>query len=278
MNQDKQQTLPPQWRQWLLENLRRGCNPVQLAEILRENGLEQCTVALNEHELGLISGAEGVAVRPQPTTERNTLEVDGHTVHIVGVLDQPQVIFYDHLLSDEECDALCRLADETFVPATVVDEQDGSFTPHPHRSSEHACFMRGQTALIETVEKRIARLLDWPQENAEGMQVLRYATGGEYRAHFDYFDPQHPGSAKQMASGGQRIGTMLMYLSDVEAGGGTRFPELGLEARPRKGSAIYFAGVDAYGQIDPLSLHASVPVISGVKYAATKWIREKPYH
>lgn len=280
MNQSvgaEEKVLPPQWQQWLLDNLRRGCSPAELAEILRQNGLQDCTLTLSDSEVGFLNAGSTVLHRPQPQTSANSIEIDGHSVVVAGVLDHPQIIFWHNLLSPEECDALCQLAEQSFVQATVVDDVSGAFVHHPHRTSDHTCFSRGQTELIATLEKRIAAVLNWPVENGEGLQVLRYATGGEYRAHFDYFDPDQPGSRKQMESGGQRVGTMLMYLSDVEAGGGTRFPELGLEVRPRKGSAVYFASVDAFGVPDKQSLHASVPVVSGIKYAATKWIREKAF-
>ena len=80
-----------------------------------------------------------------------------------------------------------------------------------------------------------------------------------------------------MAVGGQRVGTFLMYLSDVDAGGATRFPSVNLEIRPKAGMAVYFADLLATGEPDRLSLHASIPVIEGTKYLATKWLREKPY-
>lgn len=51
------------------------------------------------------------------------------------------------------------------------------------------------------------------------MQVLRYENGQKYDPHFDFFqDPVN------MAQGGHRIATVLMYLSNVEEGGETVFP------------------------------------------------------
>ncbi|MGS0759486.1 2OG-Fe(II) oxygenase, partial [Roseateles sp. GG27B] len=64
---------------------------------------------------------------------------------------------------------------------------------------------------------------------------------------------------------------------EVAAGGGTRFPSLGFEVRPTQGAALYFASVDAQGLEDATTLHAGVPVIEGVKYIATKWLRERRY-
>jgi len=47
--------------------------------------------------------------------------------------------------------------------------------------------------------------------------------------------------------------------------------------RPRRGSAVYFENTDARGAVLPNSLHAGAPVLSGVKYIATKWLREHAY-
>ena len=56
-------------------------------------------------------------------------------------------------------------------------------------------------------------------ENGESIQVLRYELGQKYEPHFDYFfDPVNT------QQGGHRYATVLMYLSDVEEGGETIFP------------------------------------------------------
>lgn len=56
-------------------------------------------------------------------------------------------------------------------------------------------------------------------ENGESMQILHYENGQKYEPHFDYFHDK----ANQVM-GGHRIATVLMYLSDVEKGGETIFP------------------------------------------------------
>ena len=68
-----------------------------------------------------------------------------------------------------------------------------------------------------------------------------------------------------------------MYLNDVAEGGGTDFPDVGLSIVPRQGRAVYFAYTGHFGEVDPLSLHAGLPVIRGEKWIATKWLRQKAY-
>ena len=52
------------------------------------------------------------------------------------------------------------------------------------------------------------------------MQVLRYRLGQKYESHHDYFD-----DPENLAMGGHRIATVLMYLSNATKGGETVFPE-----------------------------------------------------
>lgn len=56
-------------------------------------------------------------------------------------------------------------------------------------------------------------------ENGEDIQVLRYEHGEKYDPHYDYFSDK-----VNIARGGHRIATVLMYLSDVAKGGETVFP------------------------------------------------------
>lgn len=58
-------------------------------------------------------------------------------------------------------------------------------------------------------------------ENQEGLQVLHYKDGQKYEPHFDYF---HDQVNQRPEIGGQRLMTVLMYLTTPEDGGETVFP------------------------------------------------------
>ncbi len=108
--------------------------------------------------------------------------------------------------------------------------------------------------------------MHWPVDHGEGLQILHYGTGGEYKPHFDYFPPEEPGSHVQMTIGGQRISTLVMYLNDVEEGGTTIFPEVGLEVVPKKVQPSISNTPTAKTRLDRMTLHGGSPVTRGEKW------------
>ena len=133
-------------------------------------------------------------------------------------------------------------------------------------------FQPGEFPVCARLEARLAKLLDWPLENGEGLQILRYRPGAEYTPHYDYFDPAEPGTPAILKRGGQRLASIVCYLNTPEAGGATVFPEAGLEVAPVQGNAVFFS----YDRPHPSTrtLHGGAPVIAGEKWVATKWMRE----
>ncbi|MGS0753827.1 2OG-Fe(II) oxygenase [Roseateles sp. GG27B] len=291
------QQLTPEWQAWVRENVARGCSVKSILTLLQQGGHDRAlaeraltqagaaAIELQNTPPQLQTPAAATAQQQPPPRRRPQIELlynqlpcsDGQRVRIAAVLDQPQVLLFDNMLSAAECEALIALAEPRLARSTVVDEQLGEARPHADRTSAGGWFQRGEDPLIQRIEARLAEVLNWPLDHGEGLQVLRYGVGGEYRAHFDYFNPTHPGSQQHLRTGGQRVGTCILYLGEVAAGGGTRFPSLGFEVRPTQGAALYFASVDAQGLEDATTLHAGVPVIEGVKYIATKWLRERRY-
>jgi prolyl 4-hydroxylase len=197
---------------------------------------------------------------------------DGHTVRVLGTLRHPRVVVFGGLLSNEECDELMALSRPRLTRSETVDNGTGGSEVNAARTSDGMFFERGEAPVIRRIEDRIAYLLNWPMDHGEGLQILRYRPGAEYRPHHDYFDPVHAGSKTILARGGQRVGTLVMYLNTPEAGGATTFPDAGFDVMPVRGNAVFFS----YDRAHPCTgtLHGGAPVLAGEKWVATKWLRQ----
>ncbi len=197
----------------------------------------------------------------------------------VKVLSQtPRIYSIEHFLTADECDHIANVAKEQLARSTVVDEKTGGNSLHPARTSQGMFFPQETTdPILKNIENRIATYTQIPVENGEAIQVLRYGVGGEYKPHYDYFDPAIPGSAPHLSRGGQRVATLIMYLKTTEEGGETIFPRAKIKVTPIKGDAVLFYNCTPNGKEDDLSLHGGVPVISGEKWIATKWLHGKAF-
>jgi prolyl 4-hydroxylase len=207
----------------------------------------------------------------------NTIATVDREVHMLFALTAPRIVLFGNLLPTDECEQLIELSRGKLARSSVVNNETGAYDIHPHRTSYGTYFDRGENDLIRRLEKRIADLVQYPEENGEPIQILHYEPGGEYKPHYDYFDPRQPGNEQVLTQGGQRIATLVMYLNDVEAGGSTVFPEVGVDVLPRRGNAVYFAYCSETGALDARSLHGGSPVGAGEKWIATKWFRERQY-
>ncbi|MDP1559396.1 MAG: 2OG-Fe(II) oxygenase [Nitrosomonas sp.] len=271
-----------EWREWVFNNLQRDCNPKDMLALMVSSGweVEAARLALDEALTALGKPPQQVLrfVRPYIRTPENYLDCGDIVAQVLFSLQSPRIVLLDNLLSAEECDRLIDLASEKGLKKSdVVDQEEGGFVAHHARTSSGTYFTRSENAWVARIEKRLAQISEWPVTHAEGLQILRYEIGQEYRPHFDWFRTDMPGSAKQLAQGGQRLGTFILYLSDVVAGGSTIFPTLGIEVFPRKGAGVFFTDVDEQGKPEQKSLHGGSPVIKGTKIVATYWQRESVY-
>lgn len=281
--------LPPEWHNWIQENLSRGCAPQSLIDDMVRNHFDPvfARAAVN----GVMSGPFVATTKPQPQAQPavgyvyekprlhagNLIRTSDRDVRVVTRVIRPMIAVLDGVLSEEECDELIRRSADKMRRSTTVDPLTGKHEVISDRSSEGTFFPLNADPFIARLDRRISEVMNWPVENGEGLQILHYGIGGEYKPHFDYFPPEDPGSQVQMTIGGQRVSTMVMYLNEVEEGGTTIFPEIGMEVVPKKGSAVYFEYTNRQNQLDKLTLHGGSPVTRGEKWIVTKWMRQRRY-
>ena len=182
-----------------------------------------------------------------------------------SISEQPCACVCEQLLSPAECLYLIQAAEGLFQPSMVYDAE-GRGVPDDIRTSDGAAFgWLIEDPAIHALNRRIAKATNSAFEQGEPLQVLRYRPGQEYRPHFDFLE----------GVDNPRPWTALIYLNDDYEGGETAFVETGLSFRGRTGDLLLFRNEGPDGQRDPLAKHAGLPVTSGTKYLATRWIRER---
>ncbi len=281
----RRQPITPELRAWIIEQAEAGfAGPVVLQSMLDAGWDEE--VAVHAMETVLTEALRDKAqpapaavqrAMPEPDLARSPARIDvgDREVEVLMSLHSPRVVLFGNLLSPEECDALIAAAEPRMARSLTVATRTGGEEVNDDRTSDGMFFQRAENDVVSRLEARIARLVRWPVENGEGLQVLHYRPGAEYKPHYDYFDPDEPGTPTILRRGGQRVGTLVIYLNDPEAGGGTTFPDVQLEVAPRRGNAVFFS----YDRPHPSTrtLHGGAPVISGEKWIATKWLREREF-
>lgn len=284
----------PELRQWVDEQLGRGCDPAEMIDAMVTVGHAR---AFAEAVVGQASGktrfdgptvgsgasddAEIVNEVPEPLSASlasgasSLVLDDGHRVDVLVNLHHPRIVVFGNLLTSAECDALIDASRPKLARSETVNRASGGTELNAARTSEGTYFFHDASALLETLNRRFTQITRWPLANGEPLQILHYGVGAEYQPHYDYFAPEDPGTATLLTHGGQRVATLIVYLNTPEAGGATVFPDVGLEVAPIRGNAVFFA----YDRPAAVSrtLHGGTPVAAGEKWIATRWMRQNAY-
>jgi prolyl 4-hydroxylase len=224
-----------------------------------------------------------VVVHSRPTTAAGT--GSGGADDLTAATDRsrpPWVVTLEDFLTPEECDALIQLGHKHLykrsedVGERKFDGTHGSVQSE-RRTSENAWCSdregcRSQDVVVK-VFSRIEAVIGIPANHSEDLQLLKYEPGQYYRTHHDYIPHQVDRQC------GPRILTFFLYLSDVEEGGGTNFPQLDLTIMPKKGRALLWPSVlnSSPSLKDGRMMHQALEVVKGTKYAANAWVHLYDY-
>jgi prolyl 4-hydroxylase len=279
------QVITPELRAWIIDQATAGFGPGPVLKSMLASGWSEDT-ALRALEATLTGHLSDVAQidlpppvpvpEPLPSGARTSLSAGDREVAVLMSMATPRIVVFNGLLSHDECDQMIALARPRLARSETVQTDTGSSEVNAARTSQGMFFARGEHPVCALLEARIGQLLAWPVENGEGLQVLRYGPGAEYKPHYDYFDPALSGTPSILKRGGQRVASVLVYLNTPQRGGATVFPDVELDVAAVKGNAVFFS----YDRPHPCtrSLHGGAPVVEGEKWVATKWLREGVFH
>lgn len=180
---------------------------------------------------------------------------------------RPHIEHFPTFLSQRECAHLADISVPLLRPSHVVDPQGGKLVRRPIRTSFDAIIgPTREDLVVGAINRRIAAVTETDFSQGEPLAITRYGIGDQYRAHLDTLpDNSNP-----------RATTVIIYLNENFEGGETHFLAVDIRVRPLAGSALMFHNQSADGQPDAATLHAGLPVETGVKWIATRWIRQDP--
>lgn len=165
------------------------------------------------------------------------------TKYNVSILStEPWVVVFENFLNDKEIDALIKTQKkwERSTDTGLTNEfgETGRILSAGRTSSNSWCDKACESHPdVRKVLQKIEDVTHVKRKNYESFQVLRYDIGQHYNVHHDF------GHDDIGLACGPRILTFFLYLSDVDEGGETAFPELGIAVKPIKGRAVLWPSV-----------------------------------
>ena len=269
-------TLPQNWKNWVLDSLLQGSEPMELLKILLQNGF---TFEAAQKALG-----SNLPAGIQCNKDRDFYE----TVATPGLLEdleqydceviQPekvQMIKIDNFLGEEQCAELIALTKSKLRPSEISVREGDHY--QGFRTSSTCDLPYTKDPLADVVNAKIVKTLRLGLGEKEVIQAQHYAIGQQFKAHYDFFTPGTDDYKTYSKDGGQRTWTFMVYLNDDCEGGETEFTKLNRSFTPQTGTALVWNNLHKDGTPNKNTLHQAHPVTRGEKIVITKWFRENQH-
>ncbi|KAK3245647.1 hypothetical protein CYMTET_44797 [Cymbomonas tetramitiformis] len=178
---------------------------------------------------------------------------------------KPDIFLLPDFFTEEECDRLVAMAKPNMIPCLTVNPRTGAVEEDVTRTSTNANVPRRD---VPTLVSKLCALGRCDERQLETLQILRYKKGEFFASHSDGF--QGPATANGFKNSA-RLVTIFVYLNDVDQGGETRFPQLGLDVRPRKGMAVVHFPTTHGFEEDDRTEHEGVAAVDE-KWLFVTWV------
>ena len=167
-----------------------------------------------------------------------------------------------------------RISETAWLLDTTFQYPDNNFMDLPFQVLKYE-------RVLDGTSKKVSLRISWATKleaakplSREPYQIVNYGPGGLYSTHLDAFNESDWHVDHVGRSTGDRIITVMGYMSHVRAGGRTVFPSLGVTVKPERGMAVVWFNTKDDGQADALTHHGGCPVVIGSKWITNKWLHQ----
>ncbi|XP_018794092.1 PREDICTED: prolyl 4-hydroxylase subunit alpha-1 [Bactrocera latifrons] len=179
----------------------------------------------------------------------------------------PLVLTLHDFIDDTKIETIKYLATPYMQRSTVRDVVTLSKATD-FRISKNAWLAYQEHTYMQDMLRDLHDLTGLDVTRCEKLQVANYGLGGHYEPHWDFYL-----DTERLPEGlGNRIATAIFYLSEVEQGGATAFPNLNFAIKPKKGNVLFWYNLHRSLEGDYRTRHAACPVLKGSKWIGNVWI------
>ncbi|MCP9259530.1 Prolyl 4-hydroxylase subunit alpha-1 [Dirofilaria immitis] len=186
----------------------------------------------------------------------------------------PLAVLFHDIMSDEEARIIEMLAVPKLNRATVHNAVTGKLETAGYRVSKSAWLRSTEHEIVNRIDRRLDLATNLEIETAEELQIQNYGVGGHYEPHLDCARSEEQSAFKELGTG-NRIATILIYMTEPEIGGGTVFIDLKTSVPCTKNAALFWYNLMRSGEVDMRTQHAACPVLTGIKWVTNKWFHER---
>lgn len=265
----KKTSFDDSWKFWIWDNVRRGSQKRELAQILLEKGFDEQLI-INEFSSPEIFN-KNKSLAP-------ILKIDDliKNFNAEKLSDKLNIFKIKNVLTKDQCSKMIEIIKTHCHKSSVIDYDNGGSKVSDFRTSSTAHLFRKSDSSISETEDSILKIVNIPEKYSEQVQGQYYKVGEQFKPHFDSFFSLTDDQKRLLSLHGNRTWTAMVYLNDTPKGGHTRFTEIDLEIKPETGTMILWQNTRDGSNI-PESKHWGMPIEEGEKFILTKWFREKPY-
>jgi prolyl 4-hydroxylase len=256
--------LDPHVISWLRDALRVGSDVAEIMLNMKQQGLSDESI-LSAFELVRPTGdALEQGVMQPPLMRRAPAKLRKIDT------DQLDLYILEYALSANDCARMIALIAHHLRPSTLAYPSDDK----AFRTSQTAdlCYLKSPVAT--SIDFKICKTLGIRPEYAEGIQAQRYDVGQQFKAHWDWYEPDTHVYQRFASVRGNRTWTFMVYLNEDLEGGATRFTEIDFAVTPKTGRAVIWNNLNPDGTVNRATKHCGEPVTRGAKIIITKWFRE----
>src|ERR1700748_1867561 len=131
-------------------------------------------VAVSSTQRVLIEKREGPRAPFVKKKQSSFALSNGKSCRVLLRSDMPDLTLLGDLFTEQECNELIAFAQPDVRPSQILDKSNTYVVREMTRMSDDMSIPRRASDLIASLEKRIANIVNWPEDRATGFQIVRH--------------------------------------------------------------------------------------------------------